>query len=210
MEEALEIEKMVNNFIPIAQIASFFQKKEKEVEEALASAQRMRGYFQFTKDPKAADRYSFFSKDCPPEVARWVYDNEKNTRNYYKLITPVNGIAKIRSATMGRSGDDGNLRTHFKELVKNANKARGKEILDDFIKNPETDLMEAYESLLEADPLLKHSWILKLKNTKNKFLTLQGQPKEIESLKKDEKLKRPIVDLYMSLKRIVKMMGIDT
>ena len=121
-------------------IATEMQISVTKVKKLLKSFRMYLDYARTTGD-SSEKRFAFFN-EAPAKVIEWVEATPRNKRDYYEWMTPVNGKAKIRSASTGR----GSLRDFAKCLDE-------PEAIELLREDPDATVEDAFEIVKENDVL---------------------------------------------------------
>ena len=121
-------------------IATEMQVSVTKVKKLLKSFRMYLDYVRTTGDSNEK-RFAFFN-EAPAKVIEWVETSPRNKSDYYEWMTPVNGKAKIRSASTGR----GSLRDFSKCLDE-------PEAIELLREDPDSTVEDAFEIVKENDVL---------------------------------------------------------
>jgi hypothetical protein len=143
---AAAVYRMRNKFLmSIEDIADVAQKSVRDIKEMLRAYKLYSEYVTLTNDENTS-RFSYFSKDCPAVVRRWVAADEDHKNEYFQWIQP-GPEQRIRSvATRGGLRD-------FKDVV--ANDAAIKA----FRETPTMSVDEALEIVKDEDITKARPWL---------------------------------------------------
>lgn len=121
-------------------ISSEMQISVTKVKKLLKSFRMYLDYAKTTGDSNEK-RFAYFN-EAPAKVMEWVDESPRNKTDYYEWMTPVNGKAKIRSASTGR----GSLRDFAKCIDE-------PEAIQLLREDPEATVEDAFEIVKENDVL---------------------------------------------------------
>ena len=168
-------------------IADVTQTSLREVKLRLKAYDTYQSYAAETGDTHTS-RFSFFSKDCPQAVLRWVSESPENQENYFKWINPNNSEHRIRSvATRGGLRD-------FKFVIANDHALRG------FISNPEMSVEDALDLVRATDVTKGNPWLKQIEKVSKGLNSL-----EIETIEmiKNENYRPKLVALKRSIESVL-------
>jgi ParB-like nuclease domain len=172
-------------------IATELQISRRDVRQRINN---YRTFLEFVKATGFADprRFSFFA-DAPKPVRDWIDRDEGNKKKYFELITPQNGIQRIRSvATKGGLRD-------FQKII-------GYEtVLREFLDDKDLTVEEALETIKGRDVTLDAPILGKISGVSSKLSALTDD--QIEKLKEEKTLLRSIKQLYRVCKGILEKTG---
>jgi hypothetical protein len=107
------------------------------VKERIQNYKLFKEYVEETKDDNPK-RFAYFA-ECPPKVREWFLENDRNKKEFFRLICPVGGKNKIKSvATRGGLRD-------FAKVVQSA------EALKLLTEDPSSTVEDALDLAKEAD-----------------------------------------------------------
>ena len=122
----------------IEDIATEMQISQTKVKKSLRTYSMYVDYVRTTGDSNTK-RYTFFN-EAPQKVLDWATETKRNTQDYYEWISPLEGQAKIRSASTGR----GSLRD-FAKCIDDP------EAIQLLREDPAATVEDAYEVVKEND-----------------------------------------------------------
>ena len=132
-------------FMSEGDIADVAQKSERDIKEMLRAYKLFSEYVAETGDEHVS-RFSYFSKDCPQAIRRWVASDDEHKKEYFSWIKP-GPAQRLRSvATRGGLRD-------FKDVVTND------EALAAFRGDPDMSVDEALEIVMSKDVTKGHPWV---------------------------------------------------
>lgn len=143
---AAAVYRMRNQFLmSVEDIAGVAQKSERDIKEMLRAYKLYSEYVELTDDENTS-RFSYFSKDCPAAVRRWVAADEDHKDEYFQWIKP-GPEQRIRSvATRGGLRD-------FKDVVSNDAAIKA------FRETPTMSVDEAIEIVKDEDITKARPWL---------------------------------------------------
>ena len=172
-------------------IAHVTQTSTREVRLALKAYDTYKDYANETGDVHTS-RFSFFSKECPQAVTRWVAESPENKENYFKWINPNDEGHRIRSvATRGGLRD-------FKFVIDNENALR------EFISDPTMTVGDALDIVREIDVTKGNPWLKQIEKVSQGLNSLDED--SIEKVK-DENYKPKLVALKRAIENILEEMS---
>lgn len=172
-------------------IAAELQISRREVRQRIKNYKL---FLEFVKETKYADprRFSYFT-DAPKDVMDWIERDEGNKKTYFELITPKDGIQRIRSvATKGGLRD-------FKKVLKYPR------ILKEFLQDDDITVEEALELIKHQDVTVDVPILGRLNTIAANLSTLTQD--QIDKLKEDKTLLRGVKRLYRVCKTILEKAG---
>jgi hypothetical protein len=151
---AAAVYRMRHQFLmSIEDIADVAQKSVRDIKEMLRAYNLYSEYVEETDDENTS-RFSYFSKDCPAAVRRWVAADDDHKSEYFDWIKP-GPTQRIRSvATRGGLRD-------FKDVVAND------PAITAFRNNPTMTVDEALEIVKDDDVTKGHPWLKHLEKVTN-------------------------------------------
>jgi len=171
-------------------IAAVTQTSVANVKSMLVAYDLYREYASTTGDTHTT-RFSFFSKECPQQVARWVSESPENKENYFKWINPNHDEHRLRSVSTR-----GGLRD-FKFVITNENALR------QFIADPDMTVDQAIDIVKQTDVTKGHPWLKQIEKLSNGLNSLDEEA--IEKIR-DENYKPKIVALKRSIEAVLDSM----
>jgi len=166
----------------IEDIATELQISVREGRERLENYARFMRFVKETdtRDPK---KFAFFT-DMPKPVKDWINENESNEKMFFNLITPKDGVQKIRSvATRGGLRDFARV-LDYPSVVK------------EFLKDSQMTVEDALEEVKERDVLKDAPFLTKIGRLAGSLAALSDE--QIEKLRSERK----IVSAIKHLKRV--------
>ena len=174
----------------IEDIAASTQKSVRDTKEALRAYENYLEYSQTTGDVQTS-RFSFFSKDCPASVRRWLMESPENKSNYYEWINPDSGNHRIRSvATRGGLRD-------FKDVV------QSEPAITEFTKNPDLSVEDALEIVRDADITKGRPWLKQIEKVSGGLNNLDDE--EIGKIR-DENYRPKLIALERAIRNVLEEM----
>lgn len=172
-------------------IATELQIPRREVRQRISDYKM---FLEFVKATGCADprRFSFFT-DAPKPVRDWIERDEGNKKKYFELITPQNGIQRIRSVAT-----KGGLRDFQKILAYD-------KVLKEFLDDKDLTVEEAVETIKRQDITLDAPILSRISSIAAKLMILTDD--QIEKLKEEKTLLRGIKQLYRVCKGILEKAG---
>lgn len=169
---AAAVYRMRHKFLmSIEDIADVAQKSVRDIKEMLRAYNLYSEYVMETDDENTS-RFSYFSKDCPANVRRWVAADDDNKEDYFKWIQP-GPEQRIRSvATRGGLRD-------FKDVVANDS------AITAFRDNPTMTVDEALEIVKDDDVTKAHPWLKQIEKVTNGLNGLDDE--DVVKIKPDYK-----------------------
>ena len=155
------------------------------VREALKRIEDHTRFMRFVKDTGTRDPKKFaFFVDMPKRVKDWINDNEGNEKIFFNLITPRDGVQKIRSvATRGGLRDFAKI-LDYPPVVK------------EFVKDSQMTVEDALEKVKERDVLKDAPFLIKIGKLAGNLAALTDE--QVEKLKSERK----IVSAIKHMKRV--------
>jgi hypothetical protein len=187
---AAAVYRMRNQFLmTVEDIADTAQKPVREIREMLRAYTLYSEYVDTSGDENTS-RFSYFSKECPANIRRWVAAEEENKTDYFGWITPGPG-QRIRSVSTR-----GGLRD-FKDVVDHD------AALLAFRNDPQMTVEDAVEIVKGDDVTKGYPWVKQLDKI---TIGLNGLDDEgIEKLKAE--YKSALIALKRAVEGVVEDMG---
>lgn len=174
-------------------IATELQISRREVRQRIKNYKLFLEYTKTTKNPDPR-KFSFFA-DAPKPVTEWIERDEGNKKKYFELITPKEGIQRIRSVST-----KGGLRD-FKKILNYPS------ILKEFLHEEDLTVEEAVDMIKQRDLTVDVPILGRVSKIAANLQTLTDD--QIEQLKQNKTLLRGIKRLYKVCKSILEKAGQD-
>ena len=127
-------------------ISDVMQKPVRDVKEMLRAYDTFNEYTIATGD-RHTSRFSYFSKECPQQVRKWVHESPENKDDFFTWINPNSDNHRLRSvATRGGLRD-------FKDVVSNEKAIRG------FKADPQMTVEDALKIVDEGEFERGRTWL---------------------------------------------------
>ncbi len=168
-------------------IASATQKSLNETKSALNSYENYLEYSKSSGDTHTK-RFSFFSKEQPAAVKRWVAESPENKEAYFEWINPNGGNHRLRSvATKGGLRD-------FKDVVQSEPAIRA------FMDDQSMTVDEALEIVKDVDLTKGRPWLKQIEKVSSGLNNLSSE--ELPRLK-DDNYRPKLLALERAIKNVL-------
>jgi len=152
-------------------------------------------FLEYVKQSRNSDprRFAFFT-DAPKPVKEWIEESVENKKRYFELITPANGVQRIRSvATKGGLRD-------FAQVVGRP------EVVRRFIDDKNMTVEEAVDMLKDIDITVDAKFVKQFRPFASKLAALDET--QIAKISKNKRLEQDFKYLLSVCKSVAKKMGI--
>ena len=177
----------------IQEAAKMWKKSVSSVEKELENFQYYKEFSKWVKKNKLSispRHYSYFQK-ASLDVREKMFISKPQREKFYKLITPnKKGVTRIPNVSL-----KGGLIKTFNKFSTNEN------VLQSFIKNPNTTTEEALLKFQGGDIKHEFPWTKKLKEISNGLKNLSSE--DLKKIKKDKAIYNMIAKISESTSKIV-------
>ncbi len=174
-------------------IAVELEKSIAEVKHAIESFKLFRQYSKSTGDTNPK-RFSMFD-EAPKKVWDWMNESDRNLKEYFKLVSPIGGTAKIRSAATR-----GGLRDFAKILG-------DRKALDALITKPDFTVEDALEVAANSSIIIGMPFLARIGSLAGNLLGMTEE--EIDMVKNDKKVTLDLKRLEKACKDTLRKMGVE-
>jgi len=188
---AAAVYRMRTQFLmSVEDIAASTQKSVRDTKDALRSYENYLEYTQESGDLHTK-RFSFFSKDCPAPVKRWIMESPENKSNYFDWINPESGNHRLRSvATRGGLRD-------FKDVV------QSEPAIMAFTEDQSLTVDDALEIVRDVDITKGRPWLKQIEKVSSGLNNLDES--EIDRIR-DENYRPKLVALERAIRNVLEEM----